>query len=42
MRSILPLTEINGVGGVMVESATYNPNRRAEWMFPGHEARVEA
>ena len=42
MRSILPLTEINGVGGVMVESAAYNPNRRAEWMFPGHEARVEA
>jgi len=30
------------VGGVMVESAAYNPNRRAEWMFPGHEACVEA
>jgi len=41
MRSILPLTEINGVGGVMVESAAYNPNRRAEWMFSGNEARVE-
>jgi len=26
----------------MVESTAYNPNRRAEWMFPGDEARVEA
>jgi len=42
MRSILPLTEINGVGGVMVESAVYNPNRREEWIFPGNEACVEA
>ena len=41
MRSILPLTEINGVGGVMVESAAYNPNRRAEWIFLGNEAHVE-
>jgi len=42
MQSILPLTEINGVGGVMVESAAYSPNRRAEWMFLGDEAYVEA
>ena len=41
MQSILPLTEINRVGGVMVESAAYNPNRRAEWMFLGNEAHVE-
>jgi len=26
----------------MVESAAYNPNRRAEWMFLGNEACVEA
>jgi len=41
MQSILPLTEINKVGGVMVESTAYNPNRRAEWIFLGNEAHVE-
>ncbi|KAJ3567638.1 hypothetical protein NP233_g6238 [Leucocoprinus birnbaumii] len=41
MRAILPLTEVERDRPSIIETAAYNPNRRAEWVYEDEESGAD-